>query len=632
MAIDPLFAKWGASKALDFAFNKAKQFLADTATNLTSTKQDVESIIAYQLGGVQRWCEEISFKDLREARSTVNVYVGLSVYILPRSIRLEQDEPLEKQTVTEVLKGSSDHLIILGQPGAGKSTSMKYICHQLMHDETFLPDGPSFPLVVRLRDLNPSIQKRQREDIFGDRIIIPAIARHLGLTFRLGKTKASHEDKEEASDLASSIVLLFLDELKPLLVLDGFDELATRELRDSAMNEIRSLTRQLSKARVLLTSRTGEFPYQIENSSIFEICPLTKSQIHEFATKWLVDNDKVQHFLKEIEQSPFADTTIKPLTLAHLCAIYDRLGRIPDKPKTVYRKVVNLLIDEWDEQRSVTRHSRYAGFSSDRKFDFLCRLAYELTLTERGSVFLLDDLRKIYGKLCNDFDLLSNESKQVLSELESHTGLFVQAGYQAYEFVHRSLQEYLTAEYIKGLPSLLTTPKVIARMPNELAIAVAISTNPSRYLSELVMLRLQKMVLPPEFFTAFVNRLIQEKPEFNAEEEVMLALFVLYTLYLGGAPALGQQWQLFVFDDLANQFERLLTVLAKRNKRRTILEYYVRDGDRYFGEQTPVLVFKKKRELDSLELPEILYARAKFFQSLADLSPDRLKLLGDFDA
>lgn len=610
-----MFAEWAIGKALDLAFDKTKQYLRDTKTLLACAKQDVETKLAIHQQGVQSWCEEISFADLGRARSTTNVYVGLSVFVLPRALRIESEETVESQTLETTLADSCEHLVLLGQPGAGKTTSMKYLCYRLQHDESFLPDGPSFPLVLRLRDLNLSTHRSPSNKEGG--VIFPAIAKIFGLKFRSSTDAAFHKVAEELSEIETSIALLFLDEFKPLLVLDGFDELASRKRRDIAIQEIRDLTRQLRNARVLLTSRTGEFRYQIGNATTYEICPLSEPQIEDFAHKWLGDSSRAMRFIGEISHSPFSDTTIKPLTLAHLCAIYDRLGRIPDKPKTVYRKVVNLLIEEWDEQRSVRRQSRYAGFSPDRKFDFLCRLAYELTLSGRGSTFRVHDLRKTYSRLCRDFDLLPKETKQILEELESHTGLFVQAGYEGYEFVHRSLQEYLTAEYIKGLPSLPSASGLIRRLPNELAIAVAISTNPSRYLIELVMSRIRQISLPNDFFTTFVSRLLQEKPEFNAEEEVILALLVLYATYLGGVPRKGQQLQLFIFDDLATQFELLLNALVKRNKRGQMFRYYSKVGVIPTGEPKPLVVLEKRKEADKFQLPDRLYAREQFFESLS---------------
>ena len=75
------------------------------------------------------------------------------------------------------------------------------------------------------------------------------------------------------------------------------------------------------------------------------------------------DKNKADDFLYKVKHSPFADTSIKPLNLAHLCAIYNRIGNVPEQPKTIYRKVVNLLIEEWDEQRLIIRKTAFEGFS-----------------------------------------------------------------------------------------------------------------------------------------------------------------------------------------------------------------------------------------------------------------------------
>ena len=605
-----------AKKAFDLAFDKAKSFLAGRDVELTCTRTDLDAAFALQQQGVQRWSDEISFKDLRGARATAQVYVDLGVYVLPRATRLEAEEVIESRRLDDVVANLAGHVVLLGQPGAGKSTSMKYICHRLLVDENFLSGVATFPIVIRLRDLNQS-SGRVSLDAFSTDVIFPALAKQLGLVFKTRRGSASEEAKEENVGLAEAAVLLFLEELGPTIILDGFDEISTRERREVALHVVRSLMRQLDRAHILMTSRTGEFPYQIENASCYEICPLDDSQIVEFAQKWLSNDTSASKFVNEVRQSPFADTTIKPLTLAHLCAIYERLGRIPEKPKTVYKKVVNLLIEEWDEQRSVSRTSRYSEFSPDRKFDFLCRLAFELTIYSEGTVFGFDQLQVIYKKVCRDFDLRISESRKVLAELESHTGLFVQAGYRTYEFAHRSLQEYLSAEYIKGLPSLLSGKNMIAQLPNEFAIATAISTNPSRYLVELVVTRLCSAHLTLPFYTTFLSRLIQEKPEFNSDDEVILSLLVLYSTYLNRASTKGSQLSLFIFDELAGQFESLMTAVAKRNRRRVIDEYYEVHGETHSVDGSLITVLRRIKKIKQFVLPDELLARQQFLESKA---------------
>ena len=112
-------------------------------------------------------------------------------------------------------------------------------------------------------------------------------------------------------------------------------------------------------------------------------------------------------------------------------------------------------------------------------------------------------------------------------EIEAHTGLFIQSGYQQYEFAHKSLQEYLTAEYLVKLPSLVTIKPNIELLGAELAIATSISSNPSLYFSEIVLGIFNQGNLAPSFYDAFISRLILERPDFYICEELVLATFSL---------------------------------------------------------------------------------------------------------
>ena len=122
-----------------------------------------------------------------------------------------------------------------------------------------------------------------------------------------------------------------------------------------------------------------------------------------------------------------------------------------------------------------------SNFEVDRKSEFLANLAYVLTMSVNGSRYTKSDLVSAYGKMHDNFGLPGKEAAKVANELESHTGLFVQSGYDAFEFSHKSLQEYLTAEFIVRLPSIPEPQRTLLRLPNELAIATAISSQPSLY-------------------------------------------------------------------------------------------------------------------------------------------------------
>jgi hypothetical protein len=103
----------------------------------------------------------------------------------------------------------------------------------------------------------------------------------------------------------------------------------------------------------------------------------------------------------------------------------------------------------------------------DRKAEFLANLAYNLTISVKRSAFTKDDLVHAYEKMFDNFGLPRGDAAKVANELESHTGLFVQGGYELFEFSHKSLQEYLTAEFIVKLPAI-PSGNILTILPNEL--------------------------------------------------------------------------------------------------------------------------------------------------------------------
>lgn len=382
------------------------------------------------------------------------------------------------------------------------------------------------------------------------------------------------------------------------------------------MSDLNFYAERLSKARFILTTRTGEFNIRLPNTRDFEFAPLSKAQLQKFALQWLGDERKATDLIDQIEKSPFADTALRPLTLAHLCAIFERVGRIPPKPKTVYRKVVALLLEEWDEQRGIERLSKYANFELDRRMEFLAHLAFELTLSPGSGEFSTERLKQVYGRICGNFDLDRSQAKKVVAELESHHGLFLESGFQRYQFAHKSLQEFLAAEYIVRLPAILTDPKTILRLPNELAIATSISSNSSLYLSNFVFQVLVRAQLPREFYETFITRLVQEKPEFYSERYVVFALAVLYSKYIEtGFVEKGGQLALFSFDEILQECERFLELVAKRNVPSLIFEYYKSDHQFSLLDGTKLVELKRVHRLQQVALPETLFLREQFLPS-----------------
>lgn len=515
-------------KAKDYAFDKVMSFLKETFDNFKIDKKSIEESLNLHLKEVDNWSSQINFKDLGYLKKTVSeTYIPLDLYLTPkRNIYESESKSIELDDIFKM----DGHIIIIGHPGAGKSTSMKHICQKIILEEDFYEDIPAIPIVIRFRDFI-------FDNTQPNNYLVRKLYEILGISisvydeYKENVSKSNNRNKTKllanADVVIDKAILSYLDALHPIIILDGFDEIPNGTAKEIILKEIRKLFLGLKIARIILTSRTGEFPYSLDNSKQFEIRPLTEEQVRSFVSKWMKNDNKAQICFTQLIESPFFDTTIRPLTLAHLCAIFEREGNIPKRPKTVYRKVINLLLEDWNIENSIKRTSSFFNFETDRKRDFLSHLSYQLTIDNFATVFSKNDLINSYKLICENFSLLESDVNKVVNEIESHSGLFIQSGYDKYEFPHKSIQEYLTADFLvraKSLPNI----DMLLKMPNELAITVSLSSIPSDYFSGFILDNFEKGLNNPRFIEPFLTRLSIEKVEFIRSIKLGVAFAHIY--------------------------------------------------------------------------------------------------------
>ncbi len=592
------------------ALKTTAKFFKERKLKVDTTEVQVEEAIANHLTYIDNWSKEINFSDLKKTKLTAQVYVEVDISLIPRKRMFHQSERTEKMSSRKTLKDLIGHLVIVGQPGAGKTTLMKYWCQSIIWDADFYPDTIKVPLFIKLRDINDSHKTDEKN------IIMNALLGLLGLKLIKEQEHDSLND-DEYTRAKETLLFSFLNRMKPLIILDGFDEVSSEKTRTNIINNFIKLTLNVNEGIVILTCRSSDYNYSVERARVLEICSLDEEQIKRFALKWLEDNHKADDFLLSLKSSPFYDTAIRPLTISHLCAIYERIGKIPDKPKTVYKKIINLLLDEWDEQRGVKRMSAYGNFETDRKFEFLCRIAFEISCDYKSSSFTERTLETVFKKICGDFSLDKKDAKTVVQEIESHTGLILQSGYETFEFAHKSLQEFLCAEHLVKLPSIPINLQHLSIFPNELAIAVTISSNPSLYFCELVFNRFLHRTFEyntpfsHRFFSTFVNRLVLEKPDFNTSEDISFSLVILYTLFRRGD---SNQLRLFE-NDLPLQFEKFVSLILERNTKFEYAKYY-RIEESLHSENSEVVyklrLLKNIKAKAQRPLPDYIFAKKSF--------------------
>ena len=490
------------SRLVDLVTAIARRKLASRDPVAEVNSSGVTKAVQRHLRMISKWASEISFHDLRGSKRLRDSFVDLDLYLGP-AVDKSQPEWNERSKVSD-LSAVPGHLVLLGDPGSGKTTSLKRSAVSLL-SETDLGKPDRLVLLVRLRELVPD-PKRDSINIL-TRTLLGTVG--LGVTFKVSC------EPEEKRAIEQRVLIEFLEWTTAVVMVDGFDEVNAL-LRDSVLAELRQYFLHLHRAKILLTCRTGDFVFHIENSNAFVLQPLSPGQVIEFATKWL--GGSAPHFLSKVAESPYSGSEIRPLTLAHFCALYDRFGDVPEKPRDVYRKIVRLYLEDWDAERSVRRQSKYADFGVDRKAEFLEAVAFQLTSHTKTTQFNHSQLRDAYLNLHLFFNLPKTDAEKVVKEIESHTGLVVEVKSGVYEFTHKSIQEYLAASYILKLPSI---PRGIERFPSEAALVIALSSNSTRYFGALVHLFAStKNTNISQFTEPFIHRLLVERVDFVTSAEL----------------------------------------------------------------------------------------------------------------
>jgi len=439
------------------------------------------------------------------------------------------------RTETDVLTDQY-HYLILGEPGAGKTTTLRRLTRTILLEPPIGPtDKTQYPIVLPLRDLNAGAT------------LFEKVADRIGLDYRtveLKKREQTGVDQygrpiyEEITYHETRIGRTIIDRAIPeilnrtraLLLLDGIDELSSGQ-RDSVLRSIRELAPQLRSARIVASSRTGDYNFNLPGFRVAELQPLDDEQIRTIAEKWLSDDP--DDFLQQLERLTYFDVADRPLLLTHLLLIYKHDQTLPRKPSLVYNRLTRLLLEEWDRARGIRRTTQYSGFDADRKREFLGAMAYNLTYHHDKKVFTEDDLIQAYNQERDVFGLPANEARRVAREIQTHNGIIVEGADDTYEFSHLTLQEFLCAEHLVRLPGPPTIPPEHASYPAPLAVSVALSRAPGHAFARVVLGRKNLEQLGPAGVDSFLRRLGQESPDFERSEALGAAMLKLFTMAAG---------------------------------------------------------------------------------------------------
>jgi NACHT domain/Calcineurin-like phosphoesterase/HEAT repeats len=361
-----------------------------------------------------------------------------------------------KQTAGDTRTSVAPRLVLVGDPGGGKSTLLRWLATACLlrldnsADFALLPDVdtlPAFdwvPILVRCRELDKdTLGQSSLEDIL--RQTLPKL--------------------ELSASYVPSLIALLRKRLEggtAIFLVDGLDEIADPNQRIAFCERLEVIARSYAHAPILATSRIvgyREMRRRIGGGFVHgTLDDLTPEEKDAFVDRWcqVTTADPLRRLNEAAalrrgihENDRVARLTGNPMLLTTMALVQRKVGRLPSRRHKLYWEAVDLLL-RWratpdepplDADEALPQLEYIAYAMCDRGVQRLRRDEVLALLTEMRNAY--PDIRPV----------LRQTPEQFLAVLERRTGLLTEMGVvqhdgspaSVYEFRHLTFQEYLAA-------------------------------------------------------------------------------------------------------------------------------------------------------------------------------------------
>jgi formylglycine-generating enzyme required for sulfatase activity/energy-coupling factor transporter ATP-binding protein EcfA2 len=381
--------------------------------------------------------------------------------------RFLASEMLHRQ---EFYPDESHNLVLLGEPGGGKSTFLRHLAW-----------------VLALRGVDqPSVATALHgwED---ERRLLPILLPLRTLAGRIVVAGAKEATVFAAlRDEMHACCVLQVDDLlsaalnqgTALLLCDGLDEVPLQASAASAgraqmLDVLRAFAAMYPKVQVVVTCRTRAFGDELRARlgwPVETIDAFSLGQVRHFVPAWYgelvargqITQDQAERLsaslLGSITTSPkLTEMARTPLLLTMMALVLFNKGELPRDRPQLYERILDLLLGQWDKVREGASLSEAIGlpdWDSTRFQPLLDQLSYQAHLAgsstdgrgrlARGELYmaLIDFFKAAQVPSPGDAALAW------LDYVEQRSGLLAPDGADSYVFAHLTLQEHCAGRHI----------------------------------------------------------------------------------------------------------------------------------------------------------------------------------------
>ncbi len=394
---------------------------------------------------------ELPKEHLRRLRESGELDVRARSLDDTEQLRLRYIEQSPRNILELVDDPDSRLLVILGDPGSGKSSLLQALVVRWAEAPPADLPAIDLPLLVELRLY---AQARQKQD--GVRTFMEFFHHGPGMPGRLDQ----HELKR------------WLDQGRARVFFDGLDEVFDPQLREEIVTAIHAFSNDFPKVRLVVTSRPIGYKGETLRHAGFRhfmLEELDDDQIAAFLTKWYNDtynpasqgqerDEKLARLSRAIQNSrPIRELAGNPLLLT-MMAILNRNQDLPRDRATLYQECSRLLLFQWKVEEALRADPDLSADATaiglEEKRTILRRLAREMQTgpeglagniiaEERLEAIVVDCIRPVIdrGPLA--------VARALIRQLRERNFILCFVGGKSYAFVHRTFLEYFCADDLR---------------------------------------------------------------------------------------------------------------------------------------------------------------------------------------
>jgi formylglycine-generating enzyme required for sulfatase activity len=396
-------------------------------------------------------------------------------------------------------------LVLLGDPGSGKTTHLKRVLLKVVREgpeSIGLPAGtvPVFLPLQALRSLDgglPAFIHEQLRDPL------------LGLPGDFGQRLCERG--------------------KLLLLFDGLDEVASAKERAKVARFIEDIHASAPDSHVLVSCRYAGYTSEVALAHQFvelHLRPLDDEQMRTFVRNWYVQVErgrelggdveqaniraasKAAELLAVLESSEYTavaqiyEMTRNPLLLTAICLVHHDKDALPKARAKLYQQCVDVLLERW-----AARHPQ-APLSPDEALDVLQPLAAWMHGAPNRKQASRDELLEPVTNALSGLYGKKIDAGQFLAAIRDEAGLLTGFGVDVFGFMHLGFQEFLAAKHLRNTG--WSDPQVFDALTGRFGEA---------WWQEVILLMLAQR--DPDVFAPFMRALVRHQ-EFVAWSESAL--------------------------------------------------------------------------------------------------------------